>query len=201
MADKVDNYSVQLIVNDGHNNSAPSTVVISTQDSAPVANAGPNETVPTHSLVPLNGSGSTDVDGNPLTYAWSFVSIPSNSQATLTNPTAVNPTFTTDMQGIYVVQLVVNDGLLNSAVSTVTISDVNTAPVANAGPNQTVAIESTIQLNGSGSTDVDGDSLTYRWSILSAPAGSTAALSSTTIVNPTFVARRSWQLCGAADRQ
>ena len=188
VADKVGNYTVQLIVNDGHDNSAPSTVAISTQDSAPVANAGPNQTLPMHTLVQLNGSGSTDVDGNPLTYAWSFVSIPANSQATLTNPTTVNPTFTTDERGTYVVQLVVNDGLLNSAPSTVTISDVNTAPVANAGPNQTVAIESTIQLNGSGSTDVDGDSLTYRWSILSAPAGSTAALSSTTIVNPTFVA-------------
>jgi RHS repeat-associated protein len=188
VADVYGSYTVQLIVNDGYHNSAASQVIITTKDSAPVANAGPNQTVPTRTPVQLNGSESTDVDGNTLTYAWSFVSVPTGSATTLSNPTSVAPTFTTDKKGTYTVQLVVNDGILNSAASIVTISDVNTPPVANAGPNQTVEIGTTVQLNGSGSTDADGDSLTYRWSILSAPAGSLATLSNTTIVNPTFVA-------------
>ncbi len=188
VADVYGSYTVQLIVNDGYHNSAPSQVIITTKDSAPVANAGPSQTVPTQTLVQLNGSGSTDVDGNTLTYAWSFVSVPTGSTATLSTPTSVAPTFTTDKKGTYTVQLVVNDGILNSAASIVTISDVNSPPVANAGPNQTVEIGTTVQLNGSGSTDVDGDTLTYRWSILSAPAGSLATLSNGTIVNPTFVA-------------
>jgi hypothetical protein len=188
VADAYGSYTLQLVVNDGYHNSAPSQAVISTKDSAPVAKAGPNQTVPTQTQVQLNGSASTDVDGNPLTYSWSFVSLPTNSQAVLKNPTSVNPTFTTDKKGTYDVQLVVNDGQLNSAPSTVTIGDVNTPPVANAGAVQSVQIDSTVQLNGSGSTDVDGDSLTYRWSILSAPAGSAAGLSNTSIVNPTFIA-------------
>jgi len=35
----------QLIVNDGKVDSAPDTVVITTENSAPVANAGPDQTV------------------------------------------------------------------------------------------------------------------------------------------------------------
>jgi len=188
IADVYGNYKVQLVVNDSYHNSSPSQVVISTQDSAPVANAGPNQTVPTQTLVQLNGSGSTDVDGLPLTYSWSFTSVPAGSKAALSNPTSVNPTFTTDKKGTYVVQLIVNDGILNSAPSTVTISDVNSPPVANAGPNQTVNVGATVQLTGAGSTDVDSDPLTYHWSFTSIPTGSSATLSNATIVNPTFVA-------------
>jgi hypothetical protein len=188
VADVYGNYTVQLVVNDGYHNSSPSQVIISTQDSAPVANAGANQTVPIGTTVQLNGSGSTDVDGQPLTYSWSFVSVPTGSKSTLTNPTSVNPTFTTDRAGSYVVQLVVNDGILNSAPASVTISSQDVAPVANAGPNQTVTVGTTVQLNGSGSTDVDGNPLTYQWSFLSIPTGSSATLSNATIVNPTFVA-------------
>ena len=53
---------------------------------APVANAGPGQTVTIGTTVTLNGSGSSDADGNPLTYLWSFVSIPAGSGATLTRP-------------------------------------------------------------------------------------------------------------------
>jgi RHS repeat-associated protein/uncharacterized repeat protein (TIGR01451 family) len=186
VVDKPGSYTVQLIVNDGKVDSTPATVVISTQNSPPVANAGPNQTVQTHATVQLDGSGSSDVDGDPLTYAWSFVSVPSGSAAALSNPTAVNPTFVTDKKGSYVVQLVVNDAHVNSAPAQVTISDVNSQPVANAGPNQTVATRTLVTLDGSGSTDVDGDPLTYTWAILSAPAGSTAALSDTHAVKPSF---------------
>jgi len=188
IADMYGNYTVQLVVNDGYHNSSPSQVTISTHDSPPVANAGPNQSVPTNTLVHLNGSASTDVDGQPLTYSWSFTSIPTGSQAVLSNPTSVSPSFTTDKKGTYIVSLVVNDGILNSTPATVTISDVNSPPVANAEPNQTVNVGATVQLNGSGSTDVDGDTLTYRWWFLSIPTGSVATLSNSTVVNPTFVA-------------
>jgi RHS repeat-associated protein/uncharacterized repeat protein (TIGR01451 family) len=186
VVDKPGSYTVQLIVNDGKVDSTPATVVISTQNSPPVANAGPNQTVQTQVTVQLDGSGSSDVDGDPLTYAWSFVSIPSGSAAALSNPTAVNPTFVTDKKGSYVVQLVVNDGHVNSSPAQVTISDINSPPVANAGQNQTVTTRTLVTLDGSGSTDVDGDPLTYTWAILSTPAGSTATLSDQHAVKPSF---------------
>jgi hypothetical protein len=60
--------------------------------------------------VQLDGSASSDVDGDPLTYSWTFVSVPAGSTAVLSNPAAVKPTFVVNLKGTYVVQLVVNTG-------------------------------------------------------------------------------------------
>ncbi len=179
-------YTVQLIVNDGLVDSSPATVTISTKNSPPVANAGPDQTITTGATVQLDGSRSTDVDGDALTYSWSLVSVPAGSTATLSNRAIVNPTFVADKKGTYTVQLVVNDGTFNSTPSQVSISDVNSPPVANAGTGQTVVSHTLLTLDGSRSTDVDGDSLTYTWSILNAPTGSTAVLSNVHAVKPTF---------------
>ena len=176
-------------VNDGFA-SAADTVTVTTANSAPVANAGPDQTALVTQTVTLNASGSSDVDGNTLTFAWSFVSRPSGSAAVLTNPTSVTPTFPVDAPGTYVVALVVNDGALNSAPDTVSITTLNSPPVANAGPDQTVFVESTATLDGSASTDIDGNLITFAWSLTSVPAGSTASLSNPTVVRPTFAVDR-----------
>ena len=166
------------------------TAICPASNTAPIANAGPGQTVTAGATVTLNGSGSSDADGNPLTYLWSFVSTPSGSTPTLTGPTTVRPTFLADRAGQYVVQLIVNDGIASSTAATATITTTpgNTAPVANAGPDQTVQLGTTVTLNGSGSSDVDGNPLTYQWTLVTVPTGSTARLSSLTIIMPTFVA-------------
>ncbi|MGH8547580.1 MAG: PKD domain-containing protein [Methylococcales bacterium] len=156
-----------------------------TPNRAPSANAGPDQTVRIGDPVTLDGSGSTDPEGSPLTYFWTFASMPSGSTVFLSDPTAVNPVFTVDLAGSYVLELVVNDGLKNSAPDRVTITTVNSPPVADAGPDQTAQVGDRIQLDGSASSDVDGDPLTYRWSLTS-PAGSHAALSDPTAVMPAF---------------
>ncbi|HET9306133.1 MAG TPA: PKD domain-containing protein, partial [Candidatus Sulfotelmatobacter sp.] len=188
IADKSGKYIVQLIVNNGVFDSTPSTVTITTSNAPPVANAGPNQSVAVHTTVQLDGSGSTDVDGDSLTYSWSFVSVPTGSKAAFSNPNVVNPTFFVDLSGNYVAQLIVNDGSQDSTGSTVAISTINTPPVANAGPNQTITVTGTVQLDGSGSTDVDGNPITYSWVFLSVPAGSHATLVNPNAVNPTFMA-------------
>ena len=186
VADMPGTYVAQLTVNDGTVDSAPDTVTITTSNSAPVADAGPDQTVFVTDTVTLDGSGSSDVDGDPLTYFWSFTSLPPGSAALLSNPDSVSPTFDVDLPGTYVVQLIVDDGLVDSAPDTVTITTLNSPPVADAGPDQTVLVTESVTLDGSGSSDVDGDPLTFSWSLTSVPAGSTAQLSGTAAVMPTF---------------
>jgi hypothetical protein len=61
----------------------------------------------------------------------------------------------------------------------------NAAPVANAGLVQTVNAGAAVTLNGTGSTDSDGTVATYTWT---QTAGTTVALSSPTVSQPTFTA-------------
>src|SRR5271165_4088047 len=163
-------------------------VHISTGIVAPVANAGPNQMVNVNATVQLDGSGSTDANGLPLTYAWTLITVPAGSHATPSSTTAVKPTFVADTPGTYMAQLIVNNGTLSSKASVVTITtNPPLAPTANAGPAQTVGFNTQVQLAGSG-TDPQNLPLTFLWQFNQKPTGSNANLSSTTIANPTFTA-------------
>src|SRR3954453_4064337 len=187
-ADKPGTYIAQLVVNDGKLDSTASTVKITTSNTPPVANPGQTQVANIGSLVQLNGSGSTDVDAGTLTYKWSLITVPTNTTAKLRNANIFNHPFTADLPGTHVAQLSVNDGKVDSAPATVTISTASPQPpTANAGANQTVKTGATVALNGSGS-DPQSLPLTYSWSLTTRPNGSTAALSSTTSKNSTFVA-------------
>ena len=186
--DKAGSYVLELVVNDGSASSTPATVHVSTINSAPVARPGANRSVTLGDRVVMDGSGSTDVDGDTLSFAWSLLSRPAGSSAVLSSTTTVNPNFVADKPGNYVVQLIVNDGLVNSPAATVTIGTDNAAPTANAGPDQTVALGTLVLLDGRNSLDPEGSPLAYAWSLTSRPAGSTAALDNTTLSSPNFVA-------------
>jgi hypothetical protein len=180
-------YVIQLIVNNGYQSSAPSQTTVSTNLAQPIANPGASQSVPSGTTVNLNGSGSVDPNGLPLTYAWSFTSKPAGSSAILNSPSSATPSFVADRPGPFVVQLTVSNGALNAS-ATVTITDTIAPPVANPGAAQTVTVGSTATLNGSGSTDPNGLSLTYAWSFVSKPAGSNASLSSANTATPSFQA-------------
>ena len=185
--DKAGTYTIGLTVNDGAADSTPDTVIITTINRPPVADAGLDQTIHAGRTATLDGSSSSDPDGDAITYLWAFASIPAGSAATLSNTSAVKPTFVTDKVGAYTVSLVVNDGVVNSPSDTVTVNAGNTAPTANAGSDQTAGVGDTVTLNGSGSSDADGDPITYSWSLTSRPSGSAASLSKANTVSPTFV--------------
>ncbi len=187
VADTRGTYVLQLVVSDGRVNSTADTVRVSTENSRPVANAGPDRSLPLGATARLDGSASTDADGDTLTFAWSFVSRPDGSAATLFNQAAIDPAFVLDLPGTYVVQLVVRDGALASAPDTVTVSTINSAPRANAGPDRTVPVQTTVTLDGTASSDPDGDALTFRWSLLTKPAASQATLANAAGVAPTIL--------------
>jgi hypothetical protein len=181
-------YVAQLIVDDGMVASSPDTAAITTLNSPPVADAGPDQSVFVGNVVVLDGNGSSDVDGDPLTFSWSLTTVPVGSGATLSDSSVVMPTFVVDLPGTYVAQLVVNDGTVDSSPDTVAITTLNSAPVADAGPNQSVFHGDTVFLDGNGSSDADGDPLTFSWSLTTVPAGSAATLSDPAAAAPTFVA-------------
>ena len=201
VADVAGTYTAQLVVNDGTVNSAPDTVTIVASlppapapNLPPAADAGTNQAVGVGQTVTLDGTGSSDPEGSAVTYAWSLTP-PPGSTAALSSATAAQPTFVADVAGTYTAQLVVNDGTVNSAPATVTIvaslasaPAPNLPPAADAGTNQAVGVGQTVTLDGTGSSDPEGSAVTYAWSFTSQPPGSTAALSSTTAAQPSFVA-------------
>jgi hypothetical protein len=76
----------------------------------PSASAGADQSVSKSAIVHLDGSGSSDPDGDSLTYTWSLLSKPCDSAASLSNTHAASPTFTADKEGTYRLQLLVDDG-------------------------------------------------------------------------------------------
>ena len=129
-------------------------------NTAPVADAGSDQSVTATgqtTSVTLDGSGSSDADGDVLTYSWTL----NGSEV------STSPSFSTNLaDGSYTFSLTVSDGEeVDSGDVNVTVE--NTVPVANAGSDQTLdATGSTtnVTLNGSGSSDTDGDVLSYSWS-------------------------------------
>ncbi|MGQ1784061.1 PKD domain-containing protein [Saccharicrinis sp. GN24d3] len=179
------NYQFSLVTNDGTSNSDTSwvTVTILQVNKAPVANAGPDMSYPEGTNVVLDGTGSTDADGQTLIYSWQSL-----DGTVLFNPSSSNPSFIApEVQSntTYQFELTVNDGIVDSEADTVHIlvQHVNKIPIAHAGVNQSVNEGDPVQLDGSLSADPDNEDITYLWT---APAQVT--LSSNTVAQPTFTA-------------
>ena len=211
VADVAGEYVVSLVVNNGTQSSATTTlskVSIDTPtafNNYPIANAGPDQTVSTGATVQLDGSASMNPGGEPISYIWCLWYAPNDTSqltykglASISNPTVVNPTFVASSAGSYFATLTVSSlggctafdppGVNGATPSgdAVKISTVNSQPVANASPAQSIQAPQTVQLDGTGSTDVDGNVLTYTWSLVSKPTGSAATISSAGYPQPTF---------------
>jgi hypothetical protein len=122
VADTVGDYIIELVVTDDLGTmSVPDEVVVSSGNVKPVADAGGNQLAIVDHLVLLDGSSSYDANNDPLTYSWAMVSKPKASLATLSDSLAVDPDFVPDIDGWYLISLVVNDGELDSDPDNATI--------------------------------------------------------------------------------
>ncbi|NMP31076.1 YHYH protein [Thalassotalea sp. M1531] len=146
-------------------------------NSAPVANAGSDQTIQLGSVLELSASQSSDADGDTLTIEWSLTSVPEGSVLTIENNTLEQLSLSPDIIGDYVFSLTVNDGTVNSAPDEVVISVTpestsNQAPVANAGAAQNTNVDEIVNLTAENSFDPDGDPLSFTWTVTSKPDGS-----------------------------
>ncbi len=159
-------YTFSLTVSDGKDTSISDNVNITVNgaNQVPVANAGTDKNVTIYSTVTLGGGMSYDTDNfpSPLTYKWTQVF---GTTVSLSSSTSMTPNFVPIYEDVLRFQLTVSDGLDTSLYDEVEIkvAGSNTPPVANAGNDQTGVAGTPISLNGTGSMDNDGNTLTYQW--------------------------------------
>jgi hypothetical protein len=137
----------------------PNAAVRQTNNLPPIASAGSDLAVPP-SKITLDASTSFDPNGQPLTFAWAQTG--GSPAWTLDNPNIAKPSFLGTTAGNYTFQVTVSDAL-SSSIATVHITIINVPPGADAGSNQTAQPLATVYLEALGSSDANGDALTFTW--------------------------------------
>ncbi|MGD8978414.1 MAG: PKD domain-containing protein [Gammaproteobacteria bacterium] len=174
------NYTASLVVTDNQGDSSPASTTAVTIDNPvvnlpPVAAPGGPYTGETGVPVQFDGSGSSDPNGDAISFAWDFGDGGTSDLE--------SPSHTYAAAADYTVTLVVNDGLLDSPPATVTASiadpAVNSPPVADAGGPYSGDTGAPIAFSGAGSTDPNGDNTitAYEWDFGDGNSGSGVAAS------------------------
>lgn len=188
-------YVFSLTVTDDDNATATADVTVTVRpvaapNKAPVSDPGAdiNITLP-NNTVTLDGSASKDADGRITKYVWKKASGP--VAGVLTSTTTAKTSVKGLVGGTYIFSLTVTDDDNATSVSTVAVRvnlapQTNKAPVANAGPDQTITLpDNTVKLDGSASRDADGKIVRYGWRKLSGPTGGTFTQSNVAITKAT----------------
>ena len=174
--------TLRAVAFDPSGNVSPVIEEIYTIDAAATvsASAGPDQEVSINAPVTLDGTGST---GPVTTYAWSQTS---GTSVTLTGDDTATPTFTAPAAPATLSFALIVTGTGGPSTDSVEVSVVNpAAPVANAGPDQTVTrglSATTVTLTGAGSTP----GATYLWEQIGSPSPDTATLTGAETLSPSF---------------
>lgn len=172
-------------------NNTPPVIAVMVSGMVDPGTGGADVSASAGSVLTVSASGSTDADGDVLSYKWTLVSKPATSNLVLTGDTQALVSVKPDVAGTYVVSLRLTDskGAYAEKKATVLIRD-NAAPVTNVAvsvgytgllttkPTQDLNIGASVVLDASTSTDAEGDVVTTAWTLLEKPAGSAAELTS-----------------------
>ncbi|MEO5367390.1 MAG: PKD domain-containing protein [Magnetococcus sp. WYHC-3] len=178
-----------LTVTDNDNKTDTDDVIVNLSNRlAPVAAAGPDQTLKEDSNVTLNGANSNDTDGTIATYQW--VQIAGTPTVTLGGANTSIATFTApsldaDTSLTFELTVTDNEGLSSTDSVVVNLSN-KLAPVANAGADQTLKEDSNVTLSGAASSDADGTITSYLWT--QTAGAPTVTLTGANTATPSFVA-------------
>lgn len=183
----------QLVVSDVNGISRPDAALVTDGQVAPVLTSaevtGPAGVATTF----LASDYATDANGDALTHEWALLHKPDGSAATVdaSDPTALlvagdTLSFTSDSPGLYLLQLTSRDASLLGQPVVIALTASNLPPVAQAAPIADVFVGEAATLDGAGSFDPNGNALDYSWSIVTAPAGSTAVIDNPIAAVTTF---------------
>lgn len=104
-------YRVEAFNEAGEATSGESCVTTLQENRPPVALITvPQTTVVVGETVRLDGSSSSDPDGDPLSFRWRFLSRPPDSEAELADLRAAQTSFVPDVPGVFELELAVEDG-------------------------------------------------------------------------------------------
>jgi len=160
-------FTATLTVVDTGGQSDSDSVEIDVVNRPPRADAGSDATAAKRALVRLDGTASLDPDGDPLTFLWSQSAGP---PIALAGADTATPSFTPIRRGAYAFALAVTDGWGGAASDAVTVVVENRAPIADAGPEGAAQKRTVVTLDGSRSSDPDGDGIAYAWTQTGGPA-------------------------------
>jgi hypothetical protein len=133
----------------------------------PFVDAGPDADAKQGDVVTLDGSRSSDWEGDALTYEWTVWG-PNNYGASIGKAASLN--YALPSAGTYTFTLTVRDstGRVGADTMAITVAP-NTPPVAKAGNDIAVVAGTSVTLDGRASSDVDGNALTYEWTRYAGP--------------------------------
>ncbi len=184
-----------LTVTDGHGGTATDTVnvrVKNVPNVPPTADAGADQTVNEKTAVNLTGSG-TDSDGSIASYVWTQTDA-SGASVTLTGANTATPSFTaptvSNSEGsktlTFKLTVTDNEGATGEDSVNITVNAVNENPTADAGADQQVNENSSVNLSGS-AIDPDGDTPVYNWAQTDS-SGLSVTLTGANTATPSFTA-------------
>ncbi len=166
-------YVLRLTATDGElSSTADVNITVTPPNQAPTVNAGADQTITLPNSASLNGTVGDDglPIGGGVSTLWSAISGPGT--VTFANPNVTVTTAAFSAAGTYVLRLSASDSQLSSSDDVVvTVIAQNHAPTVDAGPDQTITLPNSAQLNGTATDDglPAGSSLTVSWGKIIGP--------------------------------
>ena len=177
-ADLAGEYIVSLVVDDGTVKSEAQRMTITATSPYPVAHSETiyNVTLGTDNIG-LDASKSTLPTGETgdLVYQWTLKEKPEDSAGYLNNADQAQASINLDFEGDYTLELIVkfNDISSKPVAVVVKVASGNVPPMAKA-QDMTVTLGKEVTIDGSESSDPEGETLQYRWSWSSSPVAPSA---------------------------